>query len=101
MFRRKVTAPDGTKWTLGRRWMPRRRRLGRVDVPDGGGADWMPDIGDDLGILGAIVLAIFLVIAAVFVVLVLFNVIAIAVELLILIVLFVAGIVSRVVFRRP
>jgi len=81
--------------------MPRRRRLGRVDVGDGGGLDWMPDFSDDLGIFGAIILAIFVVIAAIFVALVLFNVIAIAIELLLVIVLFVFGVVSRVVFRRP
>jgi len=100
MFRRKVTAPDGRTWTLGRRWMPRYRRIGRADPGDV--APDVPDLGgDDTGILAAIVLAIFAVIAAVFIALVLFNVVAIAIELLLIVVLFVAGVVGRVVFRRP
>jgi hypothetical protein len=100
MFRRTVTSPDGTKWKLGRRWLPRWKKLGRADVGDFG-----PDVpdfgGDDLGIVGTIVLAIFLVIAAIFLVLVLFNVVAIAIELMIFIVVALAGLFGRVVLRRP
>jgi hypothetical protein len=100
MLRRKVTSPDGRVWKLGRHWMPRRRRLGRVDVPDLG----VPDFGgglDDLGVLGAVIGAILLAIAAVILALLLFNVIAITIELLIVLVLFLGGVVGRVVFRRP
>src|SRR3954468_9385609 len=82
MVRRKVTSPDGRTWTLGRRWMPARRRLGRMDVPDLG----LPDVGgglDDLGVVGTIIGAIVLAIAVVVIALVLFNVIAIALEFLI------------------
>jgi hypothetical protein len=98
----KVHSPDGRTWKIGRRWMPRRRRLGRADVSDA-----MPDfVGfdgglDDLGIVGTIIAAILLVILAVFLALVLFNVIAIAIELLLVILLLVAGVFSRVVLRRP
>src|SRR3954454_9619664 len=102
MLRRKVTSPDGRVWTLGRRWVPRRRRLGRVDlgktgfeVPDPSG------LLDDLGIVGGIIGTVLLAIALVFLVLVLFNVLAIAVELLLVVILLLAGIVGRVVFRRP
>jgi hypothetical protein len=100
MFRHTVTAPDGTKWTLGRRWLPRWKKLGRVDPGDTG----LPDLDggvDDLGIFGAIILAIFLFIAAVFLALVLFNVVAIALELMIFIVALLAGLFGRVVLRRP
>jgi hypothetical protein len=96
----RVRSPDGREWRIGRRWLPRRPRLGRVDVPDLG----VPDLGvgaDDLGIVGTILLVIVGVVVAVFVALVLFNVIAIAIELTLVIVLLVAGIVGRVVFRRP
>jgi Flp pilus assembly protein TadB len=102
MFRRTVTAPDGRTWTLGRRWLPRRRRFKKADLSDVG-----PDGGfdgfdaDDLGIVGlifAVVAAFFL---AVFVALLAFNVIALALELLIVIVVALAGVVGRVVFRRP
>jgi hypothetical protein len=99
MFRRKVTGPDGRRWTLGRRWLPRYRKLGRTDVPD------MPDGidvgGDDLGIFGAILLAIVGIFVAIVLVLVLFNVVAIAIELMIFITLAIASLIGRVVFRRP
>ena len=68
----------------------------------------MPDLpdrprpgGDDLGILGAILLAIVAIFVAIFLALVLFNVVAIAIELMILIIAGVAGLIGRVVFRRP
>ncbi len=101
MFRRKVTAPDGRRWTLGRHWLPRRKKLKKADLTDFG-----PDLPgfdglDDLGIVGTIIAAIFIVILAVFLALLLFNVIAIAIELLIVIFVALAGIIGRVVFRRP
>jgi hypothetical protein len=82
--------------------MPRRRRLGRADVSVA-----MPDFLDfdggldDLGVVGTIIAAILLVIVAVFLALVLFNVIAIALELLIVVLLLLAGLFGRVVLRRP
>jgi hypothetical protein len=59
----KAQAPDGRTWKVGRRWFPRRRRLGRADVSDA-----MPDFVsfdgglDDLGVVGTIIAAILLVI---------------------------------------
>jgi hypothetical protein len=101
MFRRTVTSPDGRRWTLGRSWFPRFKRIGKADVTDFG-----PDLPgfdglDDLGVFGAIIAAILAVILAVFLALLLFNVIALAIELVIFIVLLVAGIVGRVLFRKP
>ena len=87
---------------MGRRWFPRRRRLGRADVSDA-----VPDFVsfdgglDDLGVVGTIIAAILLVIVAIFLALVLFNVIAIALELLLVILLLLAGVFGRVVLRRP
>ena len=100
MFRRSVTTPDGTKYTLGRRWLPKWKQLARVDP--GSGPD-LPDGGldDDTGIFATIFLAIFAVIAAVFLALVLFNVVAIAIELVIFLFALFAGLFSRVVLRRP
>src|SRR3954463_7434857 len=100
MFRRSVTTPDGTKYKLGRRWLPQWKQLARVDP---GSAPDLPDGGfdDDTGIFATIFLAIFLAIAAVFLVLVLFNVVAIAIELMIFIVVALAGIFGRVVLRKP
>ncbi|HEY6891750.1 MAG TPA: hypothetical protein VI300_28365 [Solirubrobacter sp.] len=101
MFRRKVTAPDGRRWTLGRHWLPRRKRLGRADMSDIG-PDWLdfPD-ADDLGIVGVIIAVVVTIVLTIFIALLLFNVIAIAIELLIVIVVALAGIIGRVVFRRP
>ena len=98
MFRRTVTAPNGTRWKLGRRWFPRWAVLWRKDpgdVPD------VPSFDDDTGILAMIFLTIFAVIAAIFLALVLFNVIAIAIELLIFILALIVGLFSRVVLRKP
>jgi hypothetical protein len=41
MLRRTVTAPDGTKWKLGRRWLPRWKQLARADP-----GDFSPDMPD-------------------------------------------------------
>jgi len=100
MFRRSVTAPDGTKYTLGRRWLPRWKQLARVDP---GSAPDLPDGGfdDDTGIFATIFLAIFALLAAIFLALVLFNVFAIAIELVLVILIALAGVIGRVVFRRP
>jgi hypothetical protein len=101
MFRRKVTSPDGRTWTLGRHWMPRRRKIGRAKLRDMDAPDFMPDFGDDLGVIGVIILAFFAVIVAIVLILVLFNVFAIAIELMLVLVLLLWGVVARVVFRRP
>jgi hypothetical protein len=100
MFRRKVTGPDGRRWTLGRRWFPSFKRIGKADLssgPDLPGFDGL----DDLGIFGAIIAAILAVIVAIFLALLLFNVIALAIELVIFVVLLFAGVIGRVLFRKP
>jgi hypothetical protein len=91
MFRRTVTAPDGKTWKVGRRWAPRRPHIRRAR---GGDAMFDGFMFDDLwGVLLGILLVV--------VVLVLFNVLAIAVELLFVLVVLVAGVFGRVVLRRP
>ncbi len=99
MLRRTVTAPDGRTWTLGRRWLPKRRRLGRFKSRDVGDLSPGLDIGDD--IIGLIVGAIVTIVVLFVLALVLFNVVAIAIELLLLVILLLGGIIGRVVFRRP
>jgi hypothetical protein len=99
---RKVTAPDGTEWKLGRRWISKRARLGRAKMRDVGDAvSWADGGADDLGIVGAIILAAIAIVVIVFLALLLFNVVALAIELLIILILVLGGIVGRVVFRRP
>src|SRR6478609_6774676 len=93
MFRRKVTGPDGRRWRLGRTWFPRFKRIKKADVTDFGpdlpGVDGL----DDLGIFGVIIAAILAVIVA--------NVLALAIELTILIVLTISGVIGRILFRKP
>jgi hypothetical protein len=102
MFRRKVTAPDGRRWTLGRHWLPRRKRFKKADISDVGPDGGFLDIGgDDLGIFGIIIAVIVGFFLTVFVVLLAFNVFALALEILILLVVALAGVIGRVVFRRP
>jgi hypothetical protein len=102
MFRRKVKSPDGKKWTLGRHWLPRRKRFKKVNLRDANPDVGFPDIGgDDLGIFGVIIAAIAGLIVAAFLVLLFFNVFALALELILVIVIALAGIIGRVVFRRP
>jgi hypothetical protein len=99
---RKVTAPDGTEWKLGRRWIGKRARLGRAKMRDAGDLASGFDMGaDDLGIIGAIVFAVVAIVVLVFAVLLLFNVVAIAIELAIILIVLIGGIVGRVAFRRP
>ncbi len=75
----KVTEPDGTRWRVGRRWLPWRPRPRNT-------MDWMPLDGTDLAslvvglvlavvlivVLGIVLLAIELIVALLFVVVVLF-----------------------------
>jgi hypothetical protein len=99
MFRRKVKDPHGRKWTLGRHWMPRRKRFKKADLDM---PDFLTDIGgDDLGIFAAIFLAIAAFFLTIFLALLLFNVVALAIELSIVIIIGLVGLISRVVFRRP
>ena len=88
------------RWKLGRKWFPRLHRIGKADIGDFGPD--LPDLDfDDLGIIGAIFVAILAVIVAIFLALLLFNVIALAIELTILIVLTITGLIGRILFRKP
>jgi hypothetical protein len=94
-----VQAPDGRTWKVGRRWFPRRKRLGRAELSDMT-PDWL-DVGGFADDLTGIVLGIVVAIVAFLLVLVLFNVVAIAIELMLVILLLFAGLFGRVVLRRP
>ena len=67
-------------------------------MPDGSIGDLG---GDDLGIFGAIVIAILALIIFVVLAILLLNVVALAIEVFIVVVLLIAGVIGRVVFRRP
>lgn len=108
---RRVTAPDGVEWTVGREWLPARPRLRRgrgedaLDVaanthaPGRGSGFDLPSFADDA-------LAIALVVGAVLLVVLVFTtvvlpVIVLVIEVVGLLVLLVAGLFGRVVLRRP
>lgn len=97
MFRRTATAPDGSKWKLGRKWFPHRPGFEGADTGDLS----FPDLGDADDIFGAILLAVFAVIAAVFLALLLFNVVVLALEITIVVLGLIIGLFSRVVLRKP
>ena len=126
-----ATAPDGTLWHINIRWMPRWRALARRfggwrDGRDGGrrlgdAADWTPDFsswpdvdcgtargsggwfdvdfGDDL--LGALAAIVMLVVAGVLFWWVLLPVLLLVLDVAIVILLFVAGTLGRVLLHRP
>jgi hypothetical protein len=99
MFRRKATAPDGSRWKPGRRWFPHRPN-DRFDAIDTGDLKF-PDLGEADDLFGAILLVVFSVIAAVFLALLLLNVVVMAIEITIIVLGLIIGLFSRVVLRKP
>jgi hypothetical protein len=111
----KVTAPDGTVYSVGRQWWPERRGVDRGDVlkhspdtiPDDGGAGahggghWWPDLGDADEFIVVLAVIAAAVVIVVFLTTVVVPVIAFTIELLIVLVLFFAGLAGRLLFRRP
>lgn len=90
--------PDRREWRVGRQWVPFRVRLHRdrsdVDFP----SDLFDvDIFDDSGILAGLAI----VASAVLLFLVIWPVIAIALEIVVLILVVLGGLAARVVLRRP
>jgi hypothetical protein len=100
----KVTAPDGTRWHVGRQWWPERGRdldPGAVDGVDGSGFGDLFDLGDASDFLAVLAVIAFALILILFVTTVLIPLIAFTIELIVVIVLFFAGLAGRLLFRRP
>jgi hypothetical protein len=106
---REVQAPDGRVWRVRRRWLPKQpRRVPRSIVRDGYPERsrwwwWGPpdfDFGLD-GLLGAIGAVVTLVFLLVFLLTIVFPLIAFTLELLLFVVLATAGVIGRLVFGRP
>ena len=93
---RRVTAPDGREWKVGRQWLPWRARLRRdvIDTPDVTGLFGFDD-------LGGIALALAALAVLVVLLLVFFPVVVLAVEIVILILALIAGVFARLVLRKP
>ena len=98
---RRVMAPDGVEWQVGRRWLTRRPKLGR---PRQGkiAADTAYNLGSGLPDLGNLDFGegLLLTVAAVAVLLILIPVLFFGLELIILGVLLAAGVIARTVLRQ-
>jgi hypothetical protein len=104
-----VTAPNGERWEVGRRWLnePRRRlwrpRRRRSADDAGEAASWANpasiDVGDDLLLGVGLALAVALVV--VLFAFVLLPLLGLALELALLLGVFASGLFGRVVLGRP
>jgi hypothetical protein len=102
----RVRAPDGKTWVVRRRWMPKRPRLRRRvrandviqssnwDIPDLGGIEELGPLGIVVGIVGALLFV--LVVSTV-----LIPFLALTIELILVIILFGAGLIGRLLLGRP
>lgn len=103
-----VTAPDGSEWEVGRRWMDRsppklfRRRQSAEGSDKGRWLDFAPvDFGGIDDFLGGIVVAIVAAAIIALFVFVILPLLGIALEFALLIVLLASGVFGRVFLRRP
>ena len=103
---KRVTAPDGTTWQVGRRWLPdkptlwrRQDRDNEGDDPTGGG-DWVPDLGFDEAFAFVLVILAAVLVIALLTTLV-FPIVVLTLELLIVLVLLLAGLAGRFLLRKP
>jgi hypothetical protein len=104
-----VVDPQGRRWVVRRRWMPRlgvetlwgrfRRRFRRVFDRVGDAADVDPGCAEVLGEGIAVALVVIIVVLALFFVVI--PLLVAIVDVLILLLLTVAGAAARVLFRRP
>jgi hypothetical protein len=102
----KVTAPDGTRWKVGRQWWPDRDvdtldAAGELGADAGGDGGWFPDLGDADAFVVVIVAIGVVLLTILFITTVVIPVIAFTLELMLLLVLFFAGIAGRLLFRKP
>ena len=102
----KVTAPDGTRWKVGRQWWPDRdvdtvEPAADLGSGGGGGDGWFPNLGDADEFIVVIVAIGVVLLTILFFTTVVIPVIAFTLELILLVVLFFGGIAGRLLFRRP
>jgi len=99
---RRVVAPDGVEWRMGRRWLtrrprfdgPSRREIASESLSTIGPA--LPDLGNvDLG------QGLLLVAAVVAVALILIPILFLGIELIVVGALLAAGVMARTVLRQP
>jgi hypothetical protein len=97
---RTVTAPDGSTWHVGRQWMPWKPRHRGPDVDAGDMGGGIGDLGGD-DIVG-LVIGLLVLVAIVFLLFtVVIPLVALAVEIILLVIMLLWGIGMRVLLRRP
>ena len=99
MRRREVVAPDGTRWSVGRRWLPRRWRGPRWRRT-GDGIDLIPIDLAEGGLTGALI-GLAIAVGVVLFVVFLAPLLVLLVEILIAVVLVAGVVLGRVLLRRP
>lgn len=104
MASRTVTDPQGQRWRVKTKWLPRRVRWRGKDVDVPGelleGVELL-SVGDDLAVLGVIAAALGALIAAVLLVLFVVPAVIFVIELLVVVLLVALGATGRVVLGRP
>jgi hypothetical protein len=107
---KKVTAPDGTTWQIGRQWVPPKPTLWRPKKREkkksekgGGSGDFFGGMGLDSFDEGFLIFLalIAVVIIVILLVTVVFPVLVLGLEVLIVLVLLIGGVGARLVFRKP
>lgn len=106
-----VTAPNGERWQVGRRWLNKpppklwsRRKRGKQDDDAGSSGSWLDpgdllSFGDDF--LAGVVLAVVLAAIVALLAFVLLPLLGLAFELALLIGLFTSGLFGRIVLGHP
>lgn len=100
---RRVVAPDGTEWTVRRRWVHAPIRPRWRGTRDGDAFDWL-DLGGglgDSGILGVIAAIFVIVVLAALIAFVLLPLAILLLEVLVFLLLAGLGLLGRVLLRRP
>jgi hypothetical protein len=101
-----VRAPDGRRWRVRRRWLDRsppslRERWRKNKEGRESDADSAFDLPWEIDLLDGTTIGIALIAVVLLFVFVLIPLVGIALELIVLLVLFLSSVVARVVFRRP
>ena len=101
---RKVVAPSGVEWKVGRQWAPWRVSVRRRDADLGdGGVEGGPDWGDwfDLDDAGVIFTSLVILVLGALLLLVVWPVMAIAIEIVVIGLGVLVSALGRLVLRRP
>jgi hypothetical protein len=97
---RAVLAPDGRMWKVGRQWLPFRVRLRRErELPDPSWAGNLFDLADLS--LGGILVGLSIAILGAVLLLIVWPLVALAIEVAIVLIVFLVALAGRLVLRRP